>query len=79
MLTNMKRLILLCALLITFNSFADELVDAKDAYKLGDCTTAMLSFEKLAEQSDAGAIRVQKEFTTIQLHQPGHAMRDNQA
>jgi len=41
---------------IPFKKIADELSDAKDAYKRGDYTTAMLSFEKLAEQGDAEAM-----------------------
>ncbi|MDB9751975.1 sel1 repeat family protein [Gammaproteobacteria bacterium] len=51
----MKRLLLLCTLLISFTSFADELSDAEDAYVRGDYTTAITSFKKLAEQGYAGA------------------------
>ena len=49
----MKHLLLLCTLLISFNSFADELSDAEDAYRNGDYTTAITSFKKLAGQGDA--------------------------
>ena len=35
---NMKRLLLLCTRLITFNSFADELSDASTSYVGGDYT-----------------------------------------
>ena len=55
MVTNMKRLLLLCTLLISFNSFADEMLDAEDAYNRGDYTTAITSFKKLAEQGNARA------------------------
>jgi len=51
----MKHLLLLCTLLISFNSFADELSDAEDAYRNGDYTTAITSFKKLAGQGDANA------------------------
>ena len=55
MMNNMKRLLLLCTLLISFNSFGDELSDANDAYDRGDYTTAITSFKKLAEQGNAKA------------------------
>ena len=51
----MKHLLLLCTLLISFNSFADELSDANDAYLSGDYTTAITSFKNLAEQGHASA------------------------
>ncbi len=54
-MTNMKRLLLLCTLLISFNSFADELSDALTSYVPGDHTTAITLFEKLAEQDHAKA------------------------
>jgi TPR repeat protein len=55
MMTNMKHLLLLCILLISFNSFADELSDAHEAYERGDYTTAITSYTKAAEQGDATA------------------------
>ena len=51
----MKRLLLLCTLLISFNSFADELSDALTSYLGGDYTSAITSFKKLAELGDANA------------------------
>ena len=51
----MKRLLLLCILSISFNSFADELSDADDAYERGDYTTAITLYTKAAEQGDATA------------------------
>ena len=55
MMTNMKRLLLLCTLLISFNSFADELSDALTSYVRGDYTTAITSYKKLAEKGHATA------------------------
>jgi len=52
MVTNIKYLVLLFAILITSNSSADELSDAYDAYKISDYTTAFELFKKLAEQGD---------------------------
>ncbi len=37
----MKYLLLLRTLLISFNSFADELLDENDAYNSGDYTSAI--------------------------------------
>ena len=54
-MTNMKHLILLCTLLISFNSFADESPDANDAYERGVYSPAFTLVEKLAEQGDAKA------------------------
>ncbi len=48
----MKYIVLLLSLLISFNSYADELSDAYDAYKISDYTTAFELFKKLAEQGD---------------------------
>ena len=53
-MTNMKHLILLCTLLISFNSFAAIQPDA-DAYERGDYSPAFTLIEKLAEQGDAKA------------------------
>jgi TPR repeat protein len=53
MMTNMKHLLLLCTLLISFNSFADEFSNAEDAYERGDYSTAITIYKKLAEQGDA--------------------------
>ena len=50
MITNMKRLLLLCTLLISFNSFANDFLDAVAAYERGDYTTALTLSKKLAEQ-----------------------------
>jgi len=54
-MTNMKHLLLLCILLITFSSFANELSDAATAYQRGDYTTAFTICEKLAEEGLAEA------------------------
>ena len=51
----MKHLLLLCTLLISFNSFADELSDANDAYERDDYTTPFTREKKRAEQGDAQA------------------------
>ena len=50
----MKRLLLLCTLLISFNSFAAIQPDA-DAYERGDYSPAFTLIEKLAEEGDAKA------------------------
>jgi len=55
MMTNMKRLLLLCTLLISFNSFANDFLDAAAAYERGDHTTALTLSKKLAEQGYASA------------------------
>jgi len=55
MMINMKHIILLCTLLMSFNSFADELSNAATAYQRGDYTTAFNLCEKLAEQGLAKA------------------------
>ena len=55
MMNNMKRLLLLCTLLISFNSFADEYSDAIDASLRGDDTTAIILYTKAAEQGNAKA------------------------
>ena len=54
-MTDVKHLVLLLTLLITFNSFADELSDAFDAYERGDYSTAFDLYEKLANQGNAKA------------------------
>ena len=53
-MTNMKHLILLCTLLISFNSFAAIQPDA-DEYERGDYSPAFTLIENLAEQGDAKA------------------------
>ena len=49
----MKTITLLLALLISFNSFADDLEDAMNAYINGDYKTAFGIYQELAEQGDA--------------------------
>ena len=51
----MKRLLLLCTLLISFNGYADDFEDALTSYVGGDYTSAITLFEKLAEQGGATA------------------------
>ena len=41
MMNNIKHLLLLCTLLISYNSFANDLLDAAAAYERGDYTTAI--------------------------------------
>ncbi len=51
----MKHLVLLFAILISFNSYADEFSDAMRSYIREDYSTAFETFEKLAEQGQAKA------------------------
>ena len=48
----MKYITLLLVMLISFNSFADELSDADDAYMREDFPTAFKLYHKLADQGD---------------------------
>ena len=63
MMTNMKRLLLLCTFLITFNSFPDTFSDSVAAYERGDYTSTITLFEKLAEQGD----REYEEFLRVRV------------
>ncbi len=56
-MTNMKFItLLLFTVLISFNSFADELSDADDAYKREDFPTAFKLYHKLADQGDVSGM-----------------------